>query len=377
MNISQALGAQTQENTPDRSAKNFAAPFLAAIVGIMFVVILVYPIMKLSPHNIPVAITSADEGYEMAGQTTMAGDQFVDQLTSDDGDSALAGDMLDWTVFDSESELDKAMDAGDYYLAIVIPSDFSERMVTSKVKEATGATLEDADKPAIDIVINQGKNPMVTNSIEPYLSTFQTLGVNVNTSYSVELPEEMQRGFSHMPLMIMTYLTSYIAGAVIAMKLSPSRTSRKSQAKGLLIQCATSLVVALFVGFSCALVYQAMLGLSIDWVQLGLLMALSSFALQMIVVGCLDLFGIVGMIVPLLLMAFCMTSAYLPYEFLPSFWQENIYPWNPLRIMVDAYKNVIYMGEGFWNNSTPYIFVVIGIGLVIMALNLVKKPAKE
>lgn len=240
------------------------------------------------------------------------------------------------------------------------------------------ATLQDlppeGDAPQVQVIVNQGKNPMVTNSVEPSLAAFEALGVEVDKAYAVEVPAEMQRGFSHMPLMIMTYLTSYIAGAVIALRLSPSRASRKEHARGLLVQAGVALGVAAFAGVACALVYQAMLGVSVEWAPLALLMGLSSFALQLVVVGCLDLFGVAGMLVPLLLMAFCMTSAYLPYEFLPIFWQDGIYPWNPLRHMVDAYKAVIYLGQGAWNASTPYVLSVLVVGAAVMALNLLKRP---
>lgn len=442
-------GAGTSRN----GAARYALPFVAAVAAILFVVVLVYPIMKLSPHDVPAAVLTLDAGAEVDGERVDAGAELVDRLTGADGEGeGIGGDVLAWTVLGSREELDAAMESGEYYLALVVPEDFSERMAAQQGREQLGAALverlpeladgaaalasgaqaladattgvssgleslaldaaqlpalagqlagsagqlaagaaslsdglaganatlqglpPDDGAPQVQVIVNQGKNPMVTNSVEPSLVAFEAMGIEVETSYSVELPAEMQRGFSHMPLMIMTYLTSYIAGAVIALRLPPSRDSRRGQARGLLVQAGVAVGVAAFVGAACALVYQAMLGVGVDWASLALLMGLSSLALQLVVVGCLDLFGVVGMLVPLLLMAFCMTSAYLPYEFLPSFWQDNIYPWNPLRHMVDSYKAVIYLGQGAWNASTPYVLAVLAAGVAVMALNLLKRP---
>ena len=69
-----------------------------------------------------------------------------------------------------------------------------------------------------------------------------------------------------------------------------------------------------------------------------------------------------------------MGTAYLPTEFLPAYWQDLVYPWDPLRFMTDGFRGVLYMGQGFWNSSSPALLVMAAIGLGLMgikfALNL-------
>lgn len=127
-----------------KDVARYALPFGAAIVAILFVVVLVYPIMKLSPHDVPAAVLSLDDGAEVEGERVDAGAELVDRLTGADGeDEAIGGDVLAWTVFESREELDGAMESGEYYLAPVVPEDFSECMMARQGREKLGTALVD------------------------------------------------------------------------------------------------------------------------------------------------------------------------------------------------------------------------------------------
>lgn len=128
------------------------------------------------------------------------------------------------------------------------------------------------------------------------------------------------------------------------------------------------------IGFGATGILVWATGSSVAVVDLALFVALASFSFQMLVLGSLDLLGMAGMIVPIGLLVIGMGTAYLPTEFLPAFWQDLVYPWDPLRFMADGHRGVPYMGQGFWNPSSPALLVVAAIGLGLMgikfALNL-------
>lgn len=63
-------------------------------------------------------------------------------------------------------------------------------------------------------------------------------------------------------------------------------------------------------------------------------------------------------------------AAYLPTEFLPAFWQNWIYPWNPLRFMAGGYRGIMCMGQGFWNASSPALLVMVAVGAALVALKV-------
>ncbi|MGH8791849.1 MAG: YhgE/Pip domain-containing protein, partial [Stackebrandtia sp.] len=71
--------------------------------------------------QVPVAVVDEDEGAEYDGGTLHAGREFVEQLKT--------SPMLDWNFVDAE-QAEAGMADGDYYFAIVVPSDFSQKLAT-------------------------------------------------------------------------------------------------------------------------------------------------------------------------------------------------------------------------------------------------------
>lgn len=227
--------------------------------------------------------------------------------------------------------------------------------------------------PKIELIINQGKNPMVTNSLSAALNGLAaSSGLVFETSYVNELPENMGIGVTHMILMILTYLGSYATGAVIAGVLKPRRNDKRGLLVGSAVQVAYAFLCALLVGVAAATVLQVGLGGTIPFVDLALFVALAAFSFQLLVIGSLKLLGTAGMIVPIGLLVIGMGAAYLPVEFLPDFWQDYVYPWDPLRYMVDGFRSILYLGEGFVNDASGPLLLVAAIGLVLMLLSVVK-----
>lgn len=124
---------------------------------------------------------------------------------------------------------------------------------------------------------------------------------------------------------------------------------------------------ALVVGFGAAGILKAATGAEIAFIDLALFVAIASFAFQALVLGSLNLFGAAGVAVPIGLLVIGMGTAYLPTEFLPAFWQDWVYPWDPLRFMSDGFRDILYMGQGFLNASTQALAVVVGVGFTLMA----------
>lgn len=225
---------------------------------------------------------------------------------------------------------------------------------------------------AIQLVINQGKNPMVSSSLGSAISSMgSSSGIAFDITYENPLPEGMSMGFTHMILMMLTYLSSYITAVVISNTFKLKKGGARQMFASIGVQVGYAALCALLVGFCGAGVIVWITGASIDLTSLALFVALSSFAFQMIVLGSLDLFGMAGMVVPIGILVIGMGTAYLPTEFLPAFWQNWVYPWDPLRFMADGFRSIMYMGQGFWNPSSPALLVVVAIGAALIGVKAV------
>lgn len=224
---------------------------------------------------------------------------------------------------------------------------------------------------AIQLVINQGKNPMVSNSLGSAISSMgASSGIAFDVSYINPLPEGMSMGFTHMILMIFTYISSYATAVVLANVFKLQRGAGRRMLAALGLQVAYAALCALLIGICAAAIVGWATGAAFAFWDLALFVCLASFAFQMLVLGSLDLFGMAGMVVPIGLLVIGMGTAYLPTEFLPAFWQNWVYPWDPLRFMVDGFRGILYMGQGSWNPSSTALVVLAVIGAVLMALKL-------
>lgn len=225
------------------------------------------------------------------------------------------------------------------------------------------------DELAIQLVINQGKNPMVSNSLGSAISSMgASSGIAFDITYENPLSEGMSMGFTHMILMMLTYLSSYITAVVVSNTFKLKKENARQMFSSIGVQVAYAALCSLFIGFCGAGLIVCATGASIGLVDLALFVAMASFAFQMIVLGSLDLFGMAGMVVPIGLLVIGMGTAYLPTEFLPAFWQDWVYPWDPLRFMADGFRSIMYMGQGFWNSSSPALLVVAGVGAVLIGI---------
>ena len=80
------------------------------------------PFEPESTSRVPVAVVSTDKGADMLGMEINVGEKFIDAVNGND--------MLGWHVM---SDKDKAIDgvyAGRYYAAVVIPEDFSDKIMS-------------------------------------------------------------------------------------------------------------------------------------------------------------------------------------------------------------------------------------------------------
>lgn len=121
--------------------------------------------------NLKVAVASADEGYEsnLFPMRMNVGDQVVSQLR--------ANSDIDWQ-FVTEDEAIEGTRSEEYYAAIVLPPDFSQKMMTFL---APGATPVE-----IDLYVNEKKNALsslITGEAASDVST------QINTSFTQTLDE--------------------------------------------------------------------------------------------------------------------------------------------------------------------------------------------
>lgn len=80
-----------------------------------------------SPPVIPIAVVNEDAGAEMNGQPVNLGEEVEGRITSPDSP---APSFVQWSTISGREEARKGLESGEYYAAIVVPEDYSQRLAS-------------------------------------------------------------------------------------------------------------------------------------------------------------------------------------------------------------------------------------------------------
>jgi len=343
--------------TPLPAGLRWTKPFLVLLAALGIGTLLMAPMVAMEPRDLPLAVVNLDEGVETPQGQVNAGEQVIEAIQSDDANGLVA-----WRALDDQAALDAALEDNDVYAALVVPADFGVSQAMAQQGQGEASPLR--------LIVNEGKNPMVTGQLSGSLSAL-TAGSDlpVETEYYHEVPDSLGLVASFLPmvLMILTYISSYATGVVIRSVFPLRATGRAARVA---TQLGVAALAAIAVGYLGSSILDAMVDLEVSVPDVAPFMAISSFALMTLVIGSVNWIGLVGMAVPILILVLGLGPADLPFEFLPVFWQDFVYPWNPLRFLADGARAVLYQGAGWWNPATLGLVLTALIGIVLVATSV-------
>lgn len=101
---------------------------VACIFSLIF-----YPMANMEMKNLPFAIVCLDEGVETSEGDVNLGDLVVNKITESTAEEGEES-PIQWMRLSSQEELDQAMNNNEFYGAMVIPRDFSQRQYNALVE---------------------------------------------------------------------------------------------------------------------------------------------------------------------------------------------------------------------------------------------------
>lgn len=110
--------------------------------------------------EIPIAVVNEDKGTNLRGQDINIGKEVIDSLKKDEN--------FGWTFVDEEQAI-HGVERGDYYAAITIPADFSEKITT--------VITDEPQKPEIQYYVNEK-----INAIAPKITVQGATGITTEVS---------------------------------------------------------------------------------------------------------------------------------------------------------------------------------------------------
>lgn len=383
-----------------------------------------YPLANMNVEGATMAVLSLDEGVSTAQGTINVGDELVEALTSSEAEasgseseSESGSESIVWEGVSSQEELDAALEAGDYYGAVIVPEDYSAQALAAKQADAESVSsllqtsgdesaattaftsgsasglslLGSSTGATVSLVVDLEKGSLVADWVETAVAEeLGELGIESETTTihdasvvtdDASLANNPMAGTLGLQLTIAPITTMAVLGAALITSIFKLKRSDSPSDKWKTIgkQVAYAAVVALLEALVVGILLPWDTGLQVALMDFLPFMWLTGFCLIVFFAGVMDVSLLAGLLVAVATLAFGMMTGILPYEALPSTWQNLVYPWAPQRFIGEGLRSLLYLGESALSVKSVGLVAYALVGLVAasVATQLKEKKAKQ
>lgn len=323
----------------------------------------------------------------------------------DGGSSAGLADAISWTVLEGQDALDEALEGHDYYGIIVVPENFTlsqvgahldelEADMASQMQQAASnpqavaaqavaiarlqEQVEQAGSASLTVYLDYAKSPLVVTQLQSALpGIFSQAGVSVEVEvlndggYEIDSTSPMAPMISQQIAVLPCVIGSLIVAVVLSRALNLRKAgSPASAGKMAGIQLALAAAAALVVALCAWCAVAAVAGMEMPFAESVGFLWIAALCVTLLLLGCFDIALPLGIVVALTLLALGNMLAVLPYEALPSFWQDFVFPWAPQRFIGAGLREVLYLGSGPFNSEALPLLVAAAVGAVLLIVRI-------
>ena len=352
-------------------SRKYVVPLAVAVVIACVMSLMLFPMANMEMKGLPFAVLSLDEGVETPQGTVSAGDVIVENITAGTEDEGGEASPIAWTKVNSQRELDEALERGEFYGALIVPASFSADQAAAK------QAVSDAPTPSLEVIVDNAKSPLVANQLKSSIAAMlQQMGVaaEVQTIHAGEAASAADADAAASPLsgmlsQQMTIMPLFIMSMVGALVLSRvfkvgDRASKSERWKSLGMQTAYAVVMSLVASLCVYGMLLWVAGVETPMADFVLFMWLASFCVMLLFIGAFSLSLGLGGFIALCGLAGMMCGP-LPFEALPTFWQDWVYPWAPQRFIGEGLRAVMYLDAGAWNVGSGPLAAIGAVGVAL------------
>jgi YhgE/Pip-like protein len=374
-----------------------ALPLIALAVIFLFSMTL-FPTIQPQPKNLPIAIVNEDEGVEIPNQPAMnMGKTFVDMIQESSASTKDEEAVVKWIEIKSNEEVQKGLDDQKYYGALVIPKDFSAKQASLQTPAPS--------TPEVQIFINQGMNmpaatmaAQVLNGVvdnlnntvrQQMLDGFEKQGTTLTTKQAEilvapiakkvtnvnEVGTNTANGNAPMTLFQPLWMASLVTAAILFFTVNKMTLATRKEGLWTKIgQILMGTLVALVIGFGFTWIAGDIVGLNIpDFMNTALFLAVSAFSFILMILAVFSLIGFRGMPIFVLILFFGAPLLALAPEMMSPFYQDWVYPWLPMRFMIEGLRKIFFFGtEISWDMVSTQVWIGL-TGMIVILATVFKK----
>jgi YhgE/Pip-like protein len=348
-------------------------------------------------HNMPLAIANEDAGATFGGQEVRYGDLVVERVL---GPNSELGDGVKWTTVASREAALAGLRENKYYAALVIPADYSSRLISLAGAEApadgyaeievltnpASGSISGAEAQAIALAVVTRVSSAASEQIVSVLggaavspARIRQLADPVRPTVTVGQPigAKSARGLAPLYFAVMLTLGGYIGANIVhvGVEVAAGNLELDFLARRFGFRKMGAASRHLWLAKLVLVTAMAVLaGLLISWMAVGLLgmdasnepglvlfAILGTVAIANVTLLLLTAFGTAGLLLGVLFTTiFGVPSAggVYPLEMLPGFFRF-LATWLPLRYMTDGARSLIYYdGRGAAGLDTAVVVLL-------------------
>ena len=345
------------------------------------------PVVNPKITDLPLAIVNQDKN-----ETTTA---MVEKLKQN---STLSDKLsVKWVEVDSKDEAVEKMNNGEYYGALVIPENYTKSLAT--------LATPNPQFPEYTVVVNQGKNSQVSTQVTQLLTQIANKSGDAVSTQIIKRAEAANQplpakvvenlmnpvkvnveninttgDFSSAPAVLFTPIwISSLLGSILLFYFGRKESN---SVKGKALRRTTEIgiigLVSIVGGLLAPQLVEWILGISVDnYSVTATFLGISIFAFMLLIFGTLSILGIAGVPIFVLLLFFGLPLLQLAPEMLNGFYTKWVTPWLPMRMLYDGVKNILFFGQGLWNEATKELTYVAIVGIVLVFTSIFKKEKEK
>ncbi len=244
----------------------------------------------------------------------------------------------------------------------------------------------DAADSALHIYLNKGKSPLIAQQMQSSMaSIFAAQGISAEVelvndggyeSSSAAMGTMMSQQLAILPAILCGFAVALVSSRVLNVRaaVNPKRAFGRLGAQ-IALQAAISALVA-----ACAwLAVDAIAGMEMPFGSAFGFLWLATFFMMLLFGGISNVALPLGAIAAITTLGLGNMLGVLPFEALPAFWQNWVFPWAPQRFIGEGVRAVTYMGAGAFNEAVIPLALaaVIGLMLSLLTAMLPKKSTQD
>ncbi|MFU7588376.1 ABC transporter permease [Priestia sp. RMT2NF4] len=361
----------------------YLSPIIVVAVIFIFTLTLI-PSVSQAPKNLPIAFVNADEGMTVPAKGKVnIGDHIKQNMKSSSAEQA----SVKWIFVSTTKEVETGLNNQKYYGALIIPKDFTKKQATLQTAQP--------EAPAIRLLVNQGMNTAASTLASQVLNgavdqmnenmrlqlvkRFEQSGTQLSANQALALATPIQKtvinvnktgthsvnGNAPVSLFQPLWMASIAGAAVVFLSIHKiTFSSRKEKIVNQIGFVIIGATLALAAGFGLAWLAEVV-GISVpSFLDTALFLAIAYFSFFTLISAALSWLGLKGLPIFVIILFFGAPLLPMAPEIMPDFYREWIYPWLPMRFMVDGVRELFFFGEHLtWNHSVSALALISLISL--------------